>query len=125
MVVKVKKMSESSYAKLVKEVNAVGEQIRVYQDEKQDVINDFEKEKKRYKSGKISEKTLSSSVRKTKNEIKKLDGKLKDRIKKIAEISNKMKEFTASQKPMQVNVKLTGVTKKIKRRKPVKKKKRK
>ena len=59
-----KKMDESRFAKFVKEFNAVGELVRARQDEKQAVLDEFDGESKRYFFGKISEKTLLSSVAK-------------------------------------------------------------
>ena len=117
--VKTKRMNESAFAKIVREANAVGETIRSHQDEKQSVMNDFIKEKKRYSAGKISKKTLASSAKKSNNEIKVLDKDIRKAIEKVGVILNQAKKFVARQKPKIVRASLVGV------RAPKKKKKKK
>ena len=51
-----KEMNQSSFIKIAKEINAYAEVIRSRQDQKQVIIDDFNKERKRYKAGKISRK---------------------------------------------------------------------
>ncbi|MBR9705639.1 hypothetical protein GOV14_01260 [Candidatus Pacearchaeota archaeon] len=104
-----KKMNESAFAKIIKEANAVGEFIRTKQDEKQAVINDFEKEKKRYRAGRISEKTLASSVTKTNRELQKIDKVIRISIQKVAKITKKAKEFAGNQKPKRFKATERGV----------------
>jgi len=123
-----KKMDESSFAMLVKEFNAVGELVRARQDEKQAVIDEFDSEGKRFFLGKISEKTLASSVRKTNNEFQKLDNEIRDAIEKAQDIANQSKRFVAKQSPRTFKATLSGITsgskkrKKAVRRRPKKKK---
>ena len=102
---KSKKMQESGYSKLVKEANAVGELIRTLQDEKQAVIDDFDKEKKRYQTGKISRTTLQSSAKKSNNELTKLDKKIRTAITRVSVLSSKIREFATKQSPKVIRVK--------------------
>ncbi len=123
---KTKKMNESAFAKIVKEADAVGESIRSFQDEKQAVMNEFLKEKGRYKRGKISRTTLTSSARKTNNEIKVLDRDIRKAIKRVEVIANQAKKFVARQKPKTIRASLKGVKgpkKKVKKAKRKVKKK--
>ncbi len=109
-----KKMDESSYAKIVKEVNAVGEVIRTCQDEKQAVVDDFAKEKNRYSAGKISKKTLDSSAKKSNKELAELDKKIRSSIKKISDLSSRIRKFAVKQSPKAIRVKGISNSKKRK-----------
>lgn len=125
--VKTKKMDESFFAKLVKEFDAVGEMIRARQDEKQAVIDQFDSEGKRFFFGKISEKTLASSVRKANEEIRVLDNDIRRAIERAGDIVTQARSFVSKQSPKRLRASLSGITggKKIKKpkRKPVAKKK--
>jgi len=116
---KTKKMNESAFAKIVREVNAVGETIKTYQDEKQSVMNDFIREKKRFISGKISRATLASSAKKANKEIKVLDRDIRKAIKRVGVIVGQAKEFVSKQVPKTIRASLAGVRapkKKIKKK---------
>ncbi|GAI87731.1 unnamed protein product [marine sediment metagenome] len=78
--VQTKKMNESFFAHLLKEFNVAGELIRARQEEKQGLLNEFDAECKRYFFGKVSEKTLAASVRKTNNELQRLDSEIRKAI---------------------------------------------
>ncbi len=124
-----KKMDESAFAKIVKEFNAVGELIRARQDEKQAIIDQFRSESKRFFFGKISERTLASSVGKTNKELQKLDGEIRVQIAKAGDLANQARKFISAQSPKTFRAKISGVSrtgtrKKVsRRRKPVAKKK--
>jgi hypothetical protein len=118
---KTKKMNESAFAKIVKEADAVGESIRSFQDEKQAVMNDFAKERKRYARGKISKATLASSARKSNKEIKVLDKDIRKAIKRVEVIANQAKKFVARQKPKTIRASTKGVKGPKKKKKKVKK----
>lgn len=107
---KAKQMSESFLAKLIKELNSVGDLIRVRQDEKQSVMDDFEKLRVRYRSGKISESTLRSSTRKTNKELMRLDKGIRDAIVRSRSISDQIKRFTSNQSPRVFRAHVIGVT---------------
>ena len=112
-----KKMDESAFAMLIKEFNAVGELIRARQDEKQAIIDEFDSEGKRFFLGKISEKTLASSVRKTNNEFQKLDNEISDAMEKAQDIANQAKRFVGKQSPKTFKATLSGVSSGGKKRK--------
>lgn len=132
MSVQTKKMDENYFAKLVKEFNAVGELIRARQDEKQSVIDEFDSESKRFYFGKISEKTLASSIAKTNRELKRLDNEIRKAIAKVSDIGIQARKFASAQSPkafkatlskvVQVGEKSKKKSSKKKPKKPVKKK---
>ena len=94
-----KMMNEAPFEKLVKEINSQGELIRTRQDEKQSVMNEFDKEKRRFTVGKISRATLTSSVVKTNKELSKLDSDIKAAMRKATSLSNRMNETLLRQEP--------------------------
>ena len=113
-------MNEVEFAKVVKELTAVGELIRTRQDEKQSVLKDFTKEKQRFRSGKISEKAFTSSVKKVNKELSRLDKAIKQNIKGVKRVSERVKQIADRQAPKHFRVVLTGiktVSKKKKKRK--------
>jgi hypothetical protein len=127
---KSKKMKESAFGKIIREINAVGEEIRTHQDEKQAVVNDFEKQKRRYKQGRVSENAMVSSAKKSNAELKVLDNDIKKNINRIKALTARARDFAARQKPKPIRVKAPkapgGRKKKAKkktaRRKPARKK---
>ncbi len=104
MTVQTKKMNESSFAKIVKELNANAELIRTRQDEKQAVLNDFDKEKNRYKTGKISEKALESSVIKTNKELKKIDESVRSSMRNVNALTMQARRVVSKQSPKTMRV---------------------
>lgn len=129
--VKTKKMNEADFAKIVKELTAVAEMIRTRQDEKQSVLDEFDREKMRYRLGKISKKAFDSSVRKVNRELLRLDNGIKSGMKSVNTMSTRIRNFAEKQKPINFVAALAGIRfaaskkrpKKAKpKRKPVKKK---
>lgn len=139
--VKVKMMNENLFAKLVKEYSALGELVRTKQEEKQSVLNEFDRELARYKKGNISENTLASSIKKINLELIKLDKNVRETIDKANKYSARISELVRSQKPVVYRARESGlalasasskkkvvkkvvqkVVKKIAKKKPVKKK---
>jgi len=106
--VKVKMMNENMFAKLTKEFSALGELVRTRQEEKQSVLNEFDKELARYKRGNISENTLASSVKKTNAELAKLDKSIRDTIVKFNNYSKRISELVRNQKPIIYKARETG-----------------
>lgn len=104
-----KKMDESAYGSLVKEVTAVGELLRTHQDEKQAVMDEFDKEKIRFRQGKISKKAVLSSVKKVNKELASLDRAIRKDIAGVAKIANQIRHFTSKQSPRSLRAKLSGV----------------
>lgn len=123
--VQTKKMDESAFAKIIKEFNAVGEMIRARQDEKQSVIDEFGSESKRFFFGKISQKTLASSVRKTNKEFRRLDNDIRKAMVRANDLANQEKRFVSAQSPKVFTATLSGISlagsKKKKKRKARKK----
>lgn len=130
--VKTKRMNEENFASMNKDLTTVGELIRARQDEKQGLLNEFTAESKRFFFGKISEKSLASSVKKTNNELKRLDTGIKTAIAKIKNILERIRKLTSNQTPVSYKATLYGISggqkkknkvKKVKKKRKVKKKK--
>ena len=125
--VQVKKMNESFFAKILKEFNVAGELLRARQEEKQGLLDDFDSECKRFFFGKISEKALVSSVKKTNAELARLDRDLRTNIAKAKRAGGKATALTSAQAPVRYRATLSGIVggnikAKKKKRKVVKKK---
>lgn len=130
--VQVKKMNESFFAKILKEFNVAGELIRARQEEKQGLLDDFDSECKRFFFGKISERALASSVKKTNAELQRLDGDLRTNITKSRRAGDRATTLVSAQAPVRYRATLSGIVggegkaptrKKKKARAPAKKKK--
>lgn len=129
--VQTKKMNESLLAKMLKEFDVAGELIRARQDEKQSLLDEFDSECKRFFFGKISKRALDSSVKKTNNELHRLDSEIRKNITKCRRTSERAEKFASAQVPIFFRATLSGVVggkvksvkkKKVVKRKPVKKK---
>jgi len=126
--VQTKKMNESFFAKLLREFNVAGELVRSRQDEKQGLLDEFDAESKRFFFGKISERALSTSVRKTNKELSRLDGEIRANIAKGRKAGDKAITLTSAQAPVRYRATLSGIVggglkkKKKVKRKVVKKK---
>ena len=129
--VQVKKMNESFFAKILKEFNVAGELIRARQEEKQGLLDDFDSECKRFFFGKISERALASSVKKTNAELQRLDGDLRTNITKSRRAGDRATTLVSAQAPVRYRATLSGIvggegkapTRKKKKKKAVEKKK--
>jgi len=119
-------MNESAFAKILRTVNVEGESIRADQDEKEALMKEFDREQRRYKSGKISRKTLAVSARKTNKNLVKLDKEIRRSISRIGSLTAQARKFASRQAPKPVRAKMTGVRpsskKKRHKRKPARKK---
>lgn len=126
--VQVKKMNESFFAKILKEFNVAGELLRARQEEKQGLLDDFDSECKRFFFGKISEKALTSSVKKTNTELQRLDRDLRTNIARAKRASDRASQLVSKQAPVRYRATLSGIVggemkaKKKRKRKAVKKK---
>jgi hypothetical protein len=123
--VQTKKMNESFFVEMQKNLTATGELIRARQDEKQALLDEFDKECKRFFFGKISERALASSVKKTNNELKRLDKSIRDTISKARKISEREMNLFSAQAPIVYKATISGIIggKKKTIKKVVKKKK--
>lgn len=107
--VQTKKMNESFFAKLLKEFDVAGELVRSRQDEKQGLLDEFDAESKRFFFGKISERALSASVRKTNKELSRLDGEIRANIAKGRNAGDRAMTLTSAQAPVRYRATLSGV----------------
>ena len=76
-----KKLDESKFASIIKEIHSLGELIRARQGEKQAIIDEFNSEDRRFLVGKLSQRTVDSSIKKTRVEIGRLNQEIRDTIK--------------------------------------------
>jgi hypothetical protein len=109
VVANTKKLNESKLASLIKELHSFGELIRARQEEKQSVINEFNSEDRRFLVGKLSQRTVKSSIKKTKVELKRLNKEIKDTIKESKKKLKEIDEIISNQNPKKFNVNLSGV----------------
>lgn len=122
---KEKMMNEARFSKMVGEFNSLGELIKTRQDEKQSVMDEFDSERKRFHSGKISEKTVESSARKTNSEMAKLNGEIRNIISRANKMANTIKELVSNQSPKVFNARVSGISLGATKKKAMKKVKRK
>ncbi len=123
--VQAKKMNEEFFARLHKEITTTGELVRARQEEKQGLLDDFASESKRFFFGKISEKSLASSVKKTNKELKRLDANIRAAMSKTRALCDKVKILIAKQAPITYKATLSGISggkAKVKKKKVKKKK---
>jgi len=106
--VKTKKLNESDLASRIKELHSLGELLRVRQEEKQSILDEYNSESKRFFLGKLSEKTVKSSIKKTKEEIKRLDLELKDIINQSSKKTDEINKLILSQKPEKFKINFSG-----------------
>jgi len=105
-----KKMNEEFFAKLHKEIATTGELIRARQEEKQGLLDDFTAESKRFFFGKISEKSLAASVKKTNVELQRLDSNIRAAISRARKLSDDVKSLVAKQAPIGFRATLSGIS---------------
>jgi len=121
---KEKRMNQTDFEKIAKDLTAFAEIIRAKQDQKQTMINDFAKERKRYHSGKISKKALAASVPRVRKDLQQLNNEIKKNIKNLHKVAEKTKKFAMRQSPKNFRVSLTNIKAASKKRKKSKPKKR-
>jgi hypothetical protein len=123
--VQTKKMNESFFAKLLKDFNVAGELIRARQDEKQGLLDEFDGECKRFFFGKISERALMSSVKKTNNELHRLDVEIRQNITRARSLADRAAKLCSAQAPYGFKATLSGISggkkRVVKRKAPAKK----
>ncbi len=125
--VQTRKMNESFFVKMQKDLTVTGEWIRSRQDEKQALLNEFDQECKRFFFGKISQRALAASVKKTNVELQKLDKSIRDAIKRSRSLSAREIKLIGDQAPIGYRATISGIIggtkkKKVAKRKPAKKK---
>ncbi|MBN2422035.1 hypothetical protein JXB41_02315 [Candidatus Woesearchaeota archaeon] len=121
-----KKLDMKSFADIIQKITVAGELISATQKEKQSVMDEFSKEISRFKSGKISKKSLAASATKTNKEIAKLDAKIRQQIKNMGVLASRLRKLSVSQSPRKLTASVTSVSapkkKKAAKKKAVKKK---
>jgi hypothetical protein len=105
-----KEMNQVEFEKIAKELSAYAEVIRSRQDQKQQTINDFGKERKRYQSGKISKQTLSSSVPRVRKELQRINRDIRKNINNLNRVAVRTKSFAQRQAPKNFKVSLSGIS---------------
>jgi|SRR3989344_5726174 len=123
--VKVKMMNEELFSKTLKEFNVAGELVRARQEEKQGLLDEFDEECKRFFFGKISERALSASVKKTNAELARLDKEIRDNMAKSRSAGDRAMKLISAQAPVSYRATLSGIvggSQKAKKRKKSRKK---
>ncbi len=124
--VQTRKMNESFFVEMQKNLTTTGELIRARQDEKQSLLDEFDKECKRFFFGKISQRALASSVKKTNTELQRLDKQIREAIKKGKSLSVREMKLIGNQAPIGYRATISGITggkkKKVAKKKPAKRK---
>ena len=108
--VKVRMMNEEFFAKTLKEFNVAGELLRAREEEKQGLLDEFDKECKRFFFGKISEKALASSVKKTNDELHRLDSEIRMNMGKARAAADKAMKTVSAQAPIHYRATLSGLS---------------
>lgn len=107
--VKVKMMNEEFFAKTLKEFNVAGELVRARQEEKQSLLDEFDTECKRFFFGKISERALISSVKKTNAELQRLDHEIRVNMGKARAAGDRAMKLLSAQAPVHYRATLSGI----------------
>jgi hypothetical protein len=107
--VRVKMMNEEFFAKTLKEFNVAGELLRAREEEKQGLLDEFDKECKRFFFGKISERSLASSVKKTNNELHRLDNEIRENMSKSRQAADRAMKTVSAQAPTHYKATLSGI----------------
>ena len=123
--VHIDRMNEEFFAKTLKELNVAGELVRARQEEKQGLLDEFDVECKRFFFGKISEKALASSVKKTNGELQRLDKEIRENMAKSRSAGDRISKLISAQAPVGFRATLSGIVGgKAKKAKKSKKKRR-
>lgn len=107
--VQVRMMNEEFFAKTLKEFNVTGELVRARQEEKQGLLDEFDKECKRFFFGKISEKALTASVKKTNKELQRLDKEIRMNMQRSRAAGNRAMALISKQAPAHFRATLSGI----------------
>ena len=108
--VQAKKMNEGLFARLQKDFTVSGELVRARQEEKQGLLDEFDQESRRFFFGKISERALASSVKKTNNELKRLDASIRKNIARIKSVADRSSRLASAQAPIGYRATLSGLS---------------
>ncbi len=104
-----KKLDESKFASIIKEIHSLGELIRARQGEKQAIIDEFNSEDRRFLVGKLSQRTVDSSIKKTRVEIGRLNQEIRDTIKESRKNLKEIDGILSAQSPKRFRISLSGL----------------
>jgi hypothetical protein len=121
--VQTKHMNEEFFSKTLKEFNVAGELVRARQDEKQGLLDEFDKECKRFFFGKISRRALQSSVNKTNKELARLDKEIRQNMARARRASERASKLVSNQAPIGYRTTMSGIVGGAKKKKGKRKKK--
>ncbi len=105
-----KEMNQVSFIKIAKEINAYAEMIKTNQNQKQVILNDFDKERERYRAGKISKASLISSIPRVRKEVQRLNNDIRKNIRSLNKTADRAKKFSTRQIPKNFKISLSGIT---------------
>jgi len=108
--VHIHRMNESFFAKVLKDFNVAGELLRSRQEEKQGLLDEFDAECKRFFFGKISERALASSVKKTNKELQRLDKSIRESMKRARSAGDRALKLVSAQAPVGFRATLSGIS---------------
>ena len=103
-------MNEEFFAKTLKEFNVAGELVRARQEEKQGLLDEFDTECKRFFFGKISRRSLQSSVDKTNKELQRLDKEIRENMAKARHAGNRAMSLVSAQAPVGFRATMSGIS---------------
>ena len=107
--VQTRHMNEESFSKILKELNVAGELVRARQDEKQGLLDEFDQECKRFFFGKISERSLNSSVKKTNKELARLDNEIRRNMTRSRMAGERALKLVSAQAPIRFRATMSGI----------------
>ena len=112
---KVKKTPINKFEEYIKKSISNIEHIRTKQEEKQAVLNEYEKQHSRYADGRISKRAYNISVKKNKALLSSIDSQIKSSINVTKKSLQSALKITSKQAPIHFNVSMDGLTKPAKK----------
>ena len=106
---KSKKLDVKSYSRHLNNLTMHGEMIKTRQDEKQSVMDDFDKQKKSFRSGKISEASVTSTAKKVNTELRKLNKEISDSMSSVRSTARQLLKLTSRQNPIYLIASTSGI----------------
>ena len=112
---KVKKTPINKFEEYIKKSISNIEHIRTKQEEKQAVLNEYEKQHSRYADGRISKRAYNISVNKNRALLSSIDTQIKSSINISKKSLQSALKITSKQVPVHFNVSMDGLTKPAKK----------
>jgi sulfate adenylyltransferase subunit 1 (EFTu-like GTPase family) len=104
-----KDFNQASFTQIAKDIEIFAHEIKTAQDQKQIVIDNFEKERKRMQDGKISKKSLVASIPKVRKELQRLNDVIRKNIQSLNRTAGKIRDFSMRQSPKSFIVTVSGI----------------